>query len=254
MIAMSHALYAETMKLRRTLALWLTLIIPPVIPLLYLVNYWQRGEFILGPLDVNPWLWMTQNIYILWTLFLLPLFIALETALLGNLEYSAGTWKHLFTLPIPRWTIYIAKLFIALALIAASILVLCASDILVGLLLRNVKPGIGFEAPIPWNRIGIYAIRIYLASCLVVAIQTWIALRWSNFTLALGVGIGATFLGLIAANTILRNVYPWSLPAAAFDGFIGNGDSSILPITLGLLGCIVVSALGAWDMTRQDVF
>jgi hypothetical protein len=253
MIAMSRAITAETMKLRRTHALWLTLVIPPVIPLLYLVNYWQRGEFILGPLDVNPWLWMTQNIFILWTLFLLPLFIALETALLGNLEHGPDSWKHLFALPIPRLAIYGAKLFVALALIATSVLVLCSSDIVVGLLLRAVKPGIGFESPIPFSRIGTYALRVYLASCLIIAIQTWIALRWSNFTLALGVGIGATFLGLIATNTILRNVYPWSLPAAAFDGFIGNGESSVLPVALGILGCIVVSALGAWDMTRQDV-
>ena len=60
MIALGRALAAEALKLKRTLALRLAFIIPPVIPLLYLVNYWQRGQFILGPIDVNPWLWMTQ--------------------------------------------------------------------------------------------------------------------------------------------------------------------------------------------------
>ncbi|HHH81941.1 MAG TPA: hypothetical protein ENL35_03015, partial [Chloroflexi bacterium] len=208
MIALGRALAAEALKLKRTLALRLAFIIPPVIPLLYLVNYWQRGQFILGPIDVNPWLWMTQKVFILWTLFLLPLFIALETAFLGGPEHSSGAWKHLFALPIPRWAIYDAKLLVAKALIAVSTLVLCTSDIVMGLILRTFKPGIGFEAPIPWGRLGAYALRVYLASCLMITIHTWIALRWSNFALALGVGIGATFAGLISTNTRLRGLYP----------------------------------------------
>jgi lantibiotic transport system permease protein len=54
----------------------------------------------------------------------LPLFITLEVALLAGLEHGQDHWKDLFVLPIPRWTIYTAKLATAALLLALSLVLL----------------------------------------------------------------------------------------------------------------------------------
>src|SRR5574340_188865 len=116
MTALVRALSAELLKLKRTLALWLAFALPAVIVFLFFLNYFQRGEFLIRE-DADSWKWLAQNVLILWSMLFLPLFTALETALLSGLEHSEKNWKHLFALPIPRWTIYTAKLLAGLGLL-----------------------------------------------------------------------------------------------------------------------------------------
>lgn len=251
---LGRALVSEVLKLRRTLALWLVVLIPVPIPLLYLVNYALRGQQILGPMGVNPWLWMTQNVFILWVVLMQPLFVALEMALLGGVEHAEKSWRHLFALPVPRWSLYVAKLLVGLALVGVTLLVLLGWDLLAGLTLRTINPGIGFETAVPWERIATFALRIYLASFMMVALQLWISVRWPSFALSLGVGIVAAFLGLIASNTELWRIYPWSWPMGAFRGFLeGQGEPSSLPVVAGVIGGALVTFVGGWEFTRHDV-
>jgi hypothetical protein len=94
MSAILPALEAEALKIRRTLAFWLAIAVPVAIVLLYFILYSRpAGANLLRGRDA--WLWMTQNVLILWSLIMLPLFVALETALLAGLEHRTDNWKHL---------------------------------------------------------------------------------------------------------------------------------------------------------------
>ena len=63
---------------------------------------------------------------------MMPLLIALVTALLNGIEHSDKQWKHLFALPVPRWAVYFAKLIVAQGLILTSTLVLALFTAIVG--------------------------------------------------------------------------------------------------------------------------
>jgi hypothetical protein len=63
---------------------------------------------------------MVNPVLFLWCLLGLPHLVALETALLAGSEHRENTWKHLFALPIPRWTICAAKLLVGSGLVGLS--------------------------------------------------------------------------------------------------------------------------------------
>lgn len=251
MTALVRAIHAETLKLKGTLALWLAFILPAVIVFLFFLNYLQRGETLIRA-DADSWVWMTQNILILWSMLFLPLFVALEMALLSGLEHSEKNWKHLFSLPIPRWAVYTAKLMGGLGILAIGQIASWFWTMLAGFGLGILKPGLGFEISFPWLQILTWTFRVYLASWFIVAIQAWVSMRWSSFVLSIAVGIGAVISGLIISNTELWKIYPWSLPAAVANGFI-LGDTQMTAIIISMIGGVVVGVVGCWETTRRDV-
>src|SRR5512139_375575 len=105
LLYLRRALSAETLKLKRTLAVWMVLIAPSVVVALNFVMLIDRGGQYLMEAD-SAWLSWEQNILVFWALMMLPLFITLETALLGGVDHGSQQWKHLYALSLPRWSIY----------------------------------------------------------------------------------------------------------------------------------------------------
>lgn len=250
MIALSRAISAEILKTKRTLALWLAFITPlAIVGLIFAANLVQQGE---ADLDFNAWDAFTQLIFAFWCLLMLPLFITLETALLSELESTEKHWKHLFALPIPRSVLYIAKLLVGAGLIALSTMVLWVGMLLAGYSLHWLKPNSGFGLSIPWFETLQTALLTYLASLLILALHTWISLRWQSFTLSIGLGMVATVIGVFLTLNSQRiaSFYPWMLPSVA----MGSDNNMVLQaLVLGIIGGIVVTIAGCWDMIRQDV-
>lgn len=251
MTAAVRALRAETLKMKRTLALWLVVIVPLAMVGLEFVSMVQRGEYYLRQFE-DPWIRFGQQMLLFWALLALPLFITLETALLGGLEHRNDQWKHLSALPLPRWTVYVAKQVAGMALIGLSIGVLVIFTVLAGLGLQAFKPGIGFTDEIPWGRLIRFAVGVYLASWLIISMHTWISLRWRNFVVATGVGIAATIGALVIAGSDLAAFYPWTLPGMMSDTFI-TGEVQWTGLIVGSLGGIVVALWGCRNVTRRDV-
>jgi len=251
MAALARALSAEALKLKRTLALWLVIVLPAAVVFLLFINYLQRGEYLVQA-DVDSWLWMTQNILVFWATLFLPLFTALEIALLAGLEHSEKNWKHLFALPVPRWTIYTAKLLAGLGIVGLGQMAIWGWTILAGLGLRVLKPGLGFESSFPWLQILGWLFRVYLASWFMVAIHTWISVRWPSLVVSIGAGIAAVIGSLVITNTELWRIYPWALPAVVADGFIEN-KVQLVAIAISLIGGVIVGVVGCWETIRRDV-
>jgi hypothetical protein len=243
-----RAFSAETLKLKRTLALGLALLAPLlVIGLQCLVALHSSFSLEVGE---NPWLAFSQGVTILWGLLMLPLFVTLQTALTANLEHGEKTWKQLYAMPVPRWTIYAAKTIINLAIIGLSTAVLGFGQIAAGLILGVIKPSLHFaEWPVDWQPILFQAGAIYLGAWLIIAIHTWISLRWHSFPLASGVGIAATITSFIAINSEWARYFPWTQAV----NVVSAEPDIPLALTIGIAGGLAASLLGGWDVTRRDV-
>ena len=111
---------AERLKLRRTLALWMAFVAPLSVVFYIVVAFLVGGEEAPPPSHENVWDEFSQVVSIFWALLMLPLFVTLQTALLGGLEHRNAQWKHLCALPIPRWAIVLAKQILAAGLMALS--------------------------------------------------------------------------------------------------------------------------------------
>lgn len=240
-----RALYAEFLKLKRTLAFRIIFVLPLLVALLQFFVLWKSKKF---GADFKLWEMLPTNMLGIWAVFMMPLLITLETALLNGIEHSDKQWKHIFALPVPRYTVYLAKLIVTQALIAISTLFVCVLTVVVGLSAIYLRPEMPGAGPVPFGWLAKYGALIWLASWLIIAIHTWVSIRWSGFAVALGVGIGVTFFALFAATAPLGKYYPWLLPLNIF-----TPDRFTVALLLGVGGGAVAAVLGCLEFVRRDV-
>ena len=246
-----RALSAEVRKLRRTLALWLALIIPMVVGALQFSIIIFRGESFLQNVE-NPMVWFGRQTIFFWCLLVLPLFITLETALLAGVEHSSRGFKHLFALPLPRFSVYLAKQTAALALLVISFLSLTGFILLFEVVLALAKPHLGFTFALPIGIFLKYGAVALTGSLLILAVHTWVGLWWRSFVVAVAFGISVTVAGLIIINADWGRYYPWTLPALSLNSF-QKGEPIATGLMISVAGFIMVLLIGGIFFIRRDV-
>jgi hypothetical protein len=202
----------ETLKLRRTLALWMTLVAPAAVILLQLLIVTRVGD---GPgADIDIWLSFQKNALTMWALFMQPLFVAL----VYHLEHASNGWLRLFVLPVPRWTIPAAKLGAVLGLVTLATIALFVLAVAATWMAPALNAKVELPAEIPWGELVWRAGRVFVATLAVVAIQNFVSFRFASVPLSLGVGIVGTFVGLFASSWKGGPYFPWLMGLHAIHG------------------------------------
>ena len=215
MTALARALWAEQLKLRGTLALWMCVVAPAVVVAVYVlqIGFTNFPASRAAPPPEQVWQVFIQSTLVLWSFLMLPLLVTLQAALLAGLEHQGQHWKHLLALSPPRHVHYLAKLFALLAMLALSQLAMFALLPLGAWLLIALKPAFGLAGPPPLASLAGQLAAIFGACVLLAALHTWIAIRWRSFAVAVGIGMAATVMGfLIGQSARFGPWYPWSLP------------------------------------------
>ncbi|TWI10621.1 ABC transporter permease [Aerolutibacter ruishenii] len=248
---MMRALSAEALKLRGTLALWASLIAPALVVALIVLQLTIRDVTRPEPMaPAEAWVAFASMALQLWAFLMMPLFITLQSALLAGLEHANHQWKHLLSLPVPKGIHYLAKLAALLALTALALLVLGLLLPLGGWMLMRLHPELGLGGPPPWKMLATAIPACLAASALIIAIHTWVSIRWRNFTVAVSVGIAATVAGfLIMQSRKYGMYYPWSMPLQVF---ANDGAHLRFAVTASLLGGSLVSLAGLWNFVRHE--
>ena len=150
MNALLRALAAERIKLRHTLAAGMVVLAPSVVLVLTVL------QLSLSTMHGRPagsggeaWLHFASGLFVLWSFLMLPLFVTLQAALLGNMEHANHTWKHLLALPLPRWSHYAAKLCVLAAMVMLSTALLAGLAPLAGWVVMHTQPAYGLAGPPP---------------------------------------------------------------------------------------------------------
>jgi lantibiotic transport system permease protein len=240
-----RVLYAEILKLKRTLAFRMIFVLPLLVATLEFFIAWRMER--ISP-DFNIWKFLPTSSLQVWAVFMMPLLITLETALLNGIEHSDKQWKHILSLPVPRHYVYFAKFAIAQVLILISTVTLAVLTILVGLVVMKLRPEMATAAPIPFEWIGKHVLYVWIASWFIIAIHIWISIRWSGFPIPLGAGIAGVFFALFAASASIGKFYPWLLPMNLF--LDGRFKTALI---LGATGGVAALVLGCADFVRRDV-
>ena len=176
-MSLVRALHAELLKLKRTLAFRVIFVLPLLIALLQFLVILRTKTYARG---FNLWQTHPTNSFQIWAVFMMPLLIALVTALLNGIEHSDKQWKHLFALPVPRYAVYLAKLIVAQGLILTSTLVLAVLTVIVGVAGTYLRPELANAGPVPYVWLAKQVAFVWLASWLIIAIHTWISTRWAG--------------------------------------------------------------------------
>jgi ABC-2 type transport system permease protein len=242
-----HVLSAEQLKLRRTLALWMVLIAPAVVLLLTFLTVHQRAQY-FGRGKEDPWYLLVRSIFILWGFVMLPLFVTLESALLGGLEHNERQWHNLLAMPVPRWTIFVAKLLVLAGMVIAAHAMLLSGTIGMGLLLGVLKPSLRLAWPVSWRPLIETTLWTMAGTPFLIAAHHWVSLRWRSFTTAIGFGICAVSAGFIVSqsNTFWR-FYPWSWPVRA------GLDHTSPVVLIGAAVALFAAICACVDLSRREV-
>lgn len=246
-----RALSAESVKLRGTLAVWMCLIAPATVVTLYVLQMTFSKFGGRPPADpTQAWYMLSQSILVLWCFLMLPLFVTLQSALLAGLEHGGRQWKHLLALPVPRRVHYLAKVLVLAAMVLAAFILLVLLIPFGGWLLMYLQPAFGLAGAPPWLKLVQTAAACFAASMLIVALQSWIAIRWRSFTVAVAIGMSATVVGfLVGQSERFGHWYPWSMPSQVLGG---QGQHLTFVVLAGLLGGVLVTALGLADYLRRE--
>jgi hypothetical protein len=181
---------------------------------------------------------------------MLPLYIALETAMVAGVDHSGNQWKSLLARPVPRWTFYVAKLIVVAAMTGASTLALFAGILMDGAILPHIQKQVAFGFPIPWAAILRRNAEVAGLMFPALVIQHWVSLRWRSFSVAIGTGIVATMVGFfaVAAGRQLGDwpqYFPWALPM-----LVQNIEATLL---IGSALGLFAAAAGCIDFCRREV-
>jgi hypothetical protein len=251
-----RVLHAEMLKMKRTVALKMVLLCPAVVVLLIIFIASQAPFSTLHRTGIrNEWANLTRSNLWFWAMLMMPLYITLETALLAGLDHSENHWKSLLARPVPRWTLYVAKLIVVVAMTAASTLLLVCGILMAGAVLPRLQPELVFGFPVPWAAIFRDGSQVMALAFLALTIQHWVSLRWRSFSVSIGTGIVATVVGFFAVGAGQQvggwpQYFPWALPMLVLSKQ-PHDIQAVLFIT-GPLG-LLVAAAGCFDFCRREV-
>ncbi len=251
-----RVLHAEMLKMKRTIALKMVVLAPAVILGLIFFSAVEAPFSTLNRAGVkNEWSTLTGLALNFWALLMMPLYITLETALLAGLDHSENQWKSLLARPLPRWTLYTAKLLVVMAMTAGGTLALLGGVLLEGAVLPHVQTELVFGFPVPWSAIFRDGAQVCGLAMAALAVQYWVSLRWRSFSIAVGFGIVTLIAGAFAYGAGREvggwpQYVPWALPMLVFSKQPHNTEAALW---VGGAVALLVSAAGCVEFSRREV-
>ncbi|MEZ4800983.1 MAG: ABC transporter permease [Flavobacteriales bacterium] len=221
---MLQSIKSELIKSRKTAANWLVLIGGFFIPLIFIViQTFYPDDFsskVFAPkyfahLFVKNWESMA--------FLLLPVGVILATSLMAQLEYRNNTWKQVIASPQSNVQIYFSKLIVILIMMAKFFL-LFTLGILLAAYLPPMLNGTG-DFPNEAFPLKLYVTQTFLffIACLpMVGLQYLVSLKFSNFLVAIGFGLGMVIAALFMIQWKHGFVFPYSYTMHQFSELRGN--------------------------------
>jgi len=240
---MLAVLNVEFRKLNRSLALLLAVVAPTLIAVFTFFNM-LRGD---TPQSWDTWLMSGSAI---WAFFMLPMSVTALTALVAHMEHGPKSWDHLRALPLPRWRLYAAKAVCVVAVVALMSVLTLALTWAAAEAAGVVKPAVAPSGGADFAKHAWLLAKILAAATLLIAVQLWMALRFSSFVPGLALGIGGTFFAVVATSARAGVFMPWQMPVNILIEESGRAETALM---LGGAGGLVVLALMIAHLSRREV-
>lgn len=254
-LELKRGIAAEIYKYRKTFTLWMLILAPAFVPAINFIIFLQRGQDIIRE-GINPWEFLMRNT-IEPASFLFPFFVMVIALFVNSMEYNANTWKLIYTQPLSRLTVYLAKVKVFTLMILFSMTLLAIFSIAVGYSMSIIRPELGFDQPFDKSLIFGVCLKIFLASMGYAAIQFAISQKWKNLILPLGIGIaGVISFMILVQGWEYAEYHPYGYHIMATRSITPPEFSiwaDLKPVYLGLTVAAGVFALSGWDMIRKRI-
>ncbi|MBB2146558.1 ABC transporter permease [Pedobacter sp. LMG 31464] len=208
------SLTSEFYKSRKTLAFWSAILLPLVICILMSWGFISQATKLAH--NPAPMLWFRYISAIVGVMgvLLLPVLVIYNTYAITNMEYKGDTWKSLFSLPLPKLSIYASKYVYIVFLTFITMLLFGVFIILTGHGIQLIKPELKFGDYNANNIIFRFFSKLFLSAIGIISIQFLMNLMWNDFLKPFGIGFLLTIMGIITANVNWKYVdyLPYAYP------------------------------------------
>jgi CubicO group peptidase (beta-lactamase class C family) len=211
---------SELLKLRRSPALWLTLIGGLFIPLVIVATRLLYVEkTLLENASDGVWLKLFNQCWQYMSIMLLPLGITLVASLITQIEFHNNAWKQVFASPQRLSLIFWVKYGVVLLILVLFFLLFN-----LGVFLTGAVPAVVFQAvPYPQEAFPVADIvknnARFFVNCLpVLAGQYLLSLHIRNFIVPIGIGFILVVASLIAISWHFGYVIPYTYCALQYLG------------------------------------
>jgi hypothetical protein len=242
----------EFLKSKRSFAYWLTLLAALFIPFISCIILIERPDAMLPKFQTDPWLTFLRFNWKNVAAVILPMYIILITNLIVQIEFRSNTWKQVYATPRTFADIFFSKFVVIHTLIFLFIICFNLFIVFSGLmvnLINNSYPLL-FDT-IHWKIMFTMTCRIYVGTLAVTAIQYWLSLRFRNFIVPLGIGIGLWITGIVLMDWEKIIYYPYIYSAfmffTDFDKHPDDLTKLLLNSLISFAGALILSF---WDVNR----
>lgn len=237
-----RVLNAEIGKLNRSLVLLLAAAPPGMMAVM--------GAAVLisgnGP---ETWIQAAMGGTAIWAYLLMPLTVTALTALIASLEHQSGGWTWTLAQPAPKTLVFAAKALVCVgltALISAGI----GAGIIAGAMAGGaVAPDHALAGDVPIAETARLLAGMLVAGLLLIAIQFAAAHAFRAFAAPVIIGIGGTFVAVVATSSRAGLYFPWLLPVNMLATDPAHMSQALW--TGGIGGVIVFTAACLW-LARRD--
>ena len=201
---------AEFLKSKKTAALWITIIGAMFIPTINFLMLALNGDHYSKGMKNAPWEATINQNWQMATAFLVPMYVILVTSLLVQIEYKNNTWKQVYASPRSNADIFFSKFFVINTMLILCFLSFNMFIIFYSYLANLIdKRYTFFSHPIPWLLIWSTLGKVYFSILAITAIQYWLCLRFKNFIVPLGIGLGLLISGYIGNGWKHLYIHPY---------------------------------------------
>lgn len=233
---------AEFMKTKGSFALWLTILAALFIPAIHVVILLERPDIMLPKLEQTPWLTFFRVNWKNVAAVILPMYVILITNLVVQIEFRNNTWKQVYASPRSFADIFFSKLVVIQVLVPVYIFCFDVFIILAGLLVHSLNPAYRLTAgSIAWDNLLLITCRVYLGCLAVSVIQYWLSLRFRNFVIPLGLGLGLWITGIVLMDWDKIIYYPYVYSAFMFFIDFDKEPQQLVVLTVSSITALVLS-------------
>lgn len=233
---------SELLKTKRTSSFWLSLFGAGFIPALFLLAYLLKPDGAANNLKAAPW---NVHFFMGWkalSSFLLPMFVVLLCALVPQIEFKNNSWKQVYASPQSYGQIYFSKLLAIHTMLLFFFVAYNIFMLLTGVTAALVHDQLtflqhGFEV----KKLLLLNAKVYISTLGIAAIQYWLSLRFKNFVVPVGIGLGLLIAATVASAFGWEHIYkiPFAHPGLTLTWINQPAEYGLQPHEWNALGCFL---------------
>lgn len=194
------SIQSEFYKSRKTLAFWSSILLPLFICAAIALGFIFKYENLVKHPPQILWFYFISPIAGIMGSLLLPVLVIYNTYAITNIEYKGDTWKSLFSLPLPKLSIYASKFLYIIFLTFLTMLLFAVLIIVSGHGIELIRPQLEFGNYNPNELVFKFFTKMFLSTIGIISVQFLMNLMWNDFLKPFGLGFLLTIVGSITAN------------------------------------------------------